>query len=525
MLIKRLHEASQRLDRILTDVLRLHHRRGIRERYITRIEGLLRGLAPMGRATDALLPIVASRGNAMGDWLTILAWASQVKQSRTLSENTIQQLDRALRGIRDIGAPHLFGPREKWDDAWNVHNATDVWDELSSIAAIIHNQTANRPLDLATAQYQTDLCLSRLSQGHCIMVMTYAGEDPLLWYFIGDKYKQISIPWAPVREWYASQLKYAQQLIDLGTFTAALSKLISALALWLDDVFTDIADAGCGSLRFIEDCFNDIPLIEFALRNARLSARMAVGKFEVRMVPALVEPVEVDGVISTTAAIIDHQENLLLAPFEAACFVRAAGLPPAAPLADEGNLELLLSGYDALVVSTHGHSLKFFTDAYFAQLGSSEHPHQISLAALQEAAPDLQLRLILVNACYSGSRSSRNLQTQFRTSDSVAIPNIFLLNRKAVALAGMWKISDTACFTLTHLVGEGLKLGLAPSAALARAIARMRLITRSVVIKILTENLSDLTQVEALRRISDAPESGMFSNPYFTAGFTIHGLL
>ena len=46
LLIKRLQDASHHLDRILSDVLRLHHRRGIRERYITRIEGLLRAFPP-----------------------------------------------------------------------------------------------------------------------------------------------------------------------------------------------------------------------------------------------------------------------------------------------------------------------------------------------------------------------------------------------------------------------------------------------------------------------------------------------
>ncbi len=189
------------------------------------------------------------------------------------------------------------------------------------------------------------------------------------------------------------------------------------------------------------------------------------------------------------------------------------------------DLEDIMGKYDALIVSTHGHSLKFFADAYFAHLGTLEHPHPIGVAALQVAAPNLQLRLALVNTCFSGTRSSRNTQKEFRTSDSVALPNLFLLNRKAIALAGTWKISDTACFTLTHLVGEGLKLGLEPSNAVSRAIAKVRMSTRTSVTSILENGLPESLHAEALRRISGAPEVGMFSNPYFTAGFTVHGLL
>lgn len=527
LLIKRLQDASHHLDRILSDILRLHHRRGIRERYIARIEGLLRALPPIGNTSDVLLPLIATRGNSMGDWLTILKWAGDVSRSRPVLDETVQQLNQVLQGIRQIGAPHLYGFREKADDAWNIFNSSQVWDDLSNIAAILYSQNAGRPLDYATAQHQSALCLSRLKANHCLMLMTYAGETALLWYFIGDQYKRIPIPLESMKEWYGVQLEYAQQFMNRSGFIIALRKLISALAPSLDTVFSEIAGAGCKSVRFIEDCFNDIPLLEFALRNSELCARMAEGEFEIRMVPALIEPMDVKGPLLTTVAIVDHKDDLLLAPYESTTFTQAAGLESAVQMKADGHADLdeLMGKFDTLIVSTHGHSLKFFTDAYFAHLGGPEHPHPIGVAALQIAAPNLQLRLALINTCFSGTRSSRNFQKRFRTSDSVALPNLFLLNRKAIALAGSWKISDTACFTLTHLVGEGLKLGLEPSAAVTRGIAKVRISTQTSVARILKDNLPESLHTEALKRISGAPEVGIFSNPYITAGLTIHGLL
>jgi tetratricopeptide (TPR) repeat protein len=526
-LTQRLTDAARHLDEVLSNVLRLHHRRGIRTRYICRIEGLMRDLPSKGNATDVLLPMLAVRGNAMGDWLTILSWASKVAQSRPASDRLIEKLNRVLLQIRAVGAPHLYGFREKWDDAWSVYNRVELWDELSNIAAMLHFEEIGRPLDLASVEIQSELCRSRLNGGHCLMMMTYAGETALLWYFIRDDYKRVELPLELIKEWHVAQLNYAQQFISQSQFMSELGSLISALAPVLDPVFAEVADAGCKSIRLIEDCFNDVPLIEFALRNSELSARMSEGYFEVRTVPALIECSEDDGPISSTIAIVDPQEDLLLASFEAKAFTQSAGLPPAVLLAkeDASSLEEVLQGYDALVVSTHGHSIKFFSDAYFAQLGTPENPHLLSVRALQVAAPILQLRLALVNTCFSGTRSARNLQTRFRTSDSVALPNLFLLNRRAIALAGSWKSSDTACFVLTYLVGEGLKLGFSPSIALARAIARLRASTRTAVIEILESQLSGRALDEAICRIAGAPETGMFSRPYFTAGLTIHGLL
>ncbi len=112
-----------------------------------------------------------------------------------------------------------------------------------------------------------------------------------------------------------------------------------------------------------------------------------------------------------------------------------------------------------------------------------------------------------------------------RTSDSVAIPNIFLLNRRAVALAGAWKISDTGSFIVAHLIGEGLQCGLEPSKAITSAIAKLPDMTRSAVIVILTDSLPDFVQEKAIPRLELAPKKGMFSHAYFTAGLGVHGLL
>ena len=360
------------------------------------------------------------------------------------------------------------------------------------------------------------------------MMMTYAGENALLWYLIGGHYGRRPISLDVLAAWEAEQFRYAAGEADRSDFTSAIDQLTSAVGPIVDPIFEEVAAAGCQSVRFIQDFASGIPLTMLALRNKDLSERMESGQFEVRLVPAMHGPVPSKSVRSTSvAAIVDQEEDLILAPFEGSALTAAAQLPRPAVIKTEteGNLRELLSGHDILIVSTHGHSLKFFTDAYFAQLGRPGQPHPIRVESLQKAAPDLELSLAVLNTCYSGSASARNYQRRFRTSDAVAIPNLFLLNRRATALAGSWKISDTASFMFASLIGEGLRRELEPSAALASAIARLRKLPKAAAVQILETNLDRDTLKKAVVRLGNAPDDGMFSHPYFTGGLTIHGLL
>jgi tetratricopeptide (TPR) repeat protein len=526
-LTRELQVSAKRLDGLLANVLRLHHRRGLRERYIVRLAELLRHLPSTGVAVDALVPVTATRGNAMADWLAILSWATSLRRDSNFPTNLADELDDILYQIRDLGAPHLFGFREKYDDPWSPGNFGGVWDDFSRLCSRISVLGFPSPLDQAGSSSQASLCELRLAQGHCLMFTTYSGESALLWCFIGENYHRVALPLKPMLRWYLAQIEHAQGSKNRSYFNAEINALIEVLSPLITPLFVGIADARCVSIRYIEDSLRELPLTLFVLRNAELAARMATGDFQVRIVPAMAEQLVDNSPLSAAVAIVDQREDLVLAPFEGAAFCRAAGISPPSSLSanNSESLTSLIGDHEILIVSTHGHSLNFFSDAYFAKLGSPDEQHMISVAALQIAAPDLAVRLAILNTCYSGSRSSRNFQKRFRTSDAVAIPNLFLLNQRAVALAGAWKISDTASFVIAYLVGDALRQGHEPAAAVAMAIARLPAIKRSATVSILADNLPEAVRDKALPRLTTAPEDGMFSHPYFTAGLSLYGLL
>jgi hypothetical protein len=86
-------------------------------------------------------------------------------------------------------------------------------------------------------------------------------------------------------------------------------------------------------------------------------------------------------------------------------------------------------------------------------------------------------------------------------------------------------MSDTASFMFASLVGSGLANQLAPSAALAKAIAELRNLTKPAVLRTLEANLDTTTLANVAERLQKAPDRGMFSNPYFSGGLVMYGLL
>jgi CHAT domain-containing protein len=231
--------------------------------------------------------------------------------------------------------------------------------------------------------------------------------------------------------------------------------------------------------------------------------------------------------MNSAATISDSGDDLLLAAYEGNAFASIASLELTQNIAADSDVDLgeLIGSVDVVVVSTHGHTIELLTDATFGKLGAPEGRHLISVEQLQRSTAELQAKLVILNACHSGSKSYRNSQKSFITSDSVTIPSLFLLNRQAISMGSVWKVSDTASFILSCLVAESLRTGSNPHNAAARAISQLPHMLLSDVLNLLKKHLPEPIYRKASDRLFSAPEQGMFLHPYFTAGLTIYGLL
>ena len=515
--------ASEAFDTVLGVVLRLHHRRGLRERYLPRFESLLRALPDQGRAEDALKPIIACRGNALGDWMALLEWGKAIR--RSMDDAAADQLDTVLDGLRGEGAPHLFGYLEKYDDAWGPGNVVGkLWDRLSRIVTRLDNR-AGPAMAGAALSAMVATCRQRLAEGHCILAVTHAGE-PLLWAFLRDQYWRIPLPSTSREDWNAALTRFGSGQDSRQDFAHALDRQLDSLSAAAAPLMDRIASGGARSARFLQDFGPSPPLTALFMRHPVLQERMRAGEFEVRIVAAIRASDEPEMLTGPVVSVIDQDGDLLLPRHEGLALTRAAGLPPPVLIETAVRQELpeLIGDAQVLMVSTHGTPVSHYTDPYFAKLGGGRK-HPIGISSLQMHGDRLELRLVLLNACYSGSSSARNFQRRFRTSDAVSFPAFSLLNGRAIACASAWRTSDTAGFLFSSMVGEGLGVGLTAAAAVSSAIAGLPALSRADAVARLMLIEDEVDRRSAIDRLANAPADGPFSHPYLSGALTIHSLL
>jgi tetratricopeptide (TPR) repeat protein len=526
-LARLLNDAARHLDYALKDILRLHHRRGVRERFVPRIEGLLGAIPAEGSSEDILSSIISIRANALGDWLSILDWSVAIETNEVGGDDDRKAISSCLLRLRSFGAPHLFGYREKYDDAWNPMPGGNLWDELSAIAAPLERAGVPLPTSSMNLDAKLNLCRARLDEGHAIVAFTHVEEDVILWCLMRERYRSARIPRESFQNWRRAVLGHAAAAIDRTAFDREIRDLFDAIWAVAEPIFNDIADQELSSIRYLQDFSDSLPITGLALRHPKLAERMAKGDFQVRIVPALYAGAEAPLNHPSIVSIVSEADALLLSSCEAPCFAHAIAEASFEALsADPENAQSpAMRDADVILVSTHSSPLAFYTDAYFAKMGSPDGRHPISVERLQRFAPDMNAALVLLNACHSGAGVARNFQQIFRTSDLVTFPALFTLNRRAIVSAGAWKMSDTVSFLHSQLVADALAEGHLPAAALASSIARLPRMSRDEAITYLDriENVS--VRKQSAERLANAPLQGLFSAPYVSGGLAVHGLL
>jgi hypothetical protein len=415
-ILSALSRAVACLDELLAPLNRLHYRRGVRERYVPRFEGLLQALPEQGAVEAVLSPISTIYGGLIADWMAVLDWGAAVALDNPYTPTAQSVLD-LLREIAKQGAPFLYGYREKYDDPWEPAPDRQPWDRFIELASQLTTAGAPPPFAMATAACRAELLGNRLAQGYCITALTFAG-GPALWVLFGTTYRRVPFDFDELRTFVSTRMRYEAGEADRNIFVAALRSLRDRLLSGLRPMFEELLAAGCPGILHLQDSLNTVPMTMLAAEHDGLREGMAAGKFEVRVVPALYprstdEPLQAPHI----SALRDNADDLLLARHEAliaSSLIAGSHLAIFAP----GELESLLEDMgkaEMLIVSTHGTAISRYTDPVFGSLGTELGGHSISVNGIQSTFPWLPYRMAVLNACHAGSGSNRNYQHRFRT--------------------------------------------------------------------------------------------------------------
>lgn len=477
-----LRSAIKSLDAAVGLVEKLHYRRGIRERYVPRIEGLLARLPKSGSAAGIVPVIAATRANRMADWLHFLDWVRTIASK--LSPTEKDELDRLVLRLANHGAPHLYGLRERADDPMSPSGIPDPWRDLAEyVDRTCPRYGVGRPFDHASSKSATELIKRRLAEGYAVLVnMFTAGAKMLL--LIGEQYVFCDLPAVETKAFSNTLLRHRFEPHQKQAMARAAAIYQAALLRSLDPLLSELTAERCKGVIFIPDKMDRTPIGLVMLGNPSIREKMAAGQFEVRTCLALYPAQRHAGPPRTCLGIIEPGSNLHFDRADVESFFEGSGAT--GTLLEKPSWEEFsahMASADSLFLAHHGMSVGIFTDAHFADMAGAGGSSAMSLAALQEVAFRWPHRLVVLGTCHSGGLVNSNYQGTFRTHDLIGFPTVFLLNGQSEVVAASWEILDRFNLVFTTLLALGLD-GVTTAQAVSTALAKL--------FELPAEELSDL---------------------------------
>lgn len=457
-----LRDAVHLIDGLLASAGRLHYRRGIRERYRSRVAHLLQGLPKTGQS-QSILPIIAFlKGNSSSDWLALLDWRSSLPISDTSSELS-HRFDEALRGVAAAGAPVLYGFREKYDEPWSMpwttnektHSSVPLaptipWADLNTaVTEICHAIGDQGPWEVASTRSRSNELLNAIGLSGRILALAFTSAAASIYLISCDRYERIDIPMRQVSELSILFAMHKVEMESAKAFRERLSIFTSNLAEQLATPLNSMCASGVDSLIILpEPIF--FPTMAVLTSHEGVRSRMEKGRLSIRTCPIVHTGKARDGQFQIVSACNVAGDNLKLDDAELANLARI--LSPVTTirntLSDSSNQGPLFEN-DILHIAAHGSPISKLRDAFFTQ--ASDSRPLTNFYQLQWRATQSRSQLVFLNSCFSADTLNWNVMEAFSTSEQIGLSSMFLLNRKAAVIATAWGTFDSAAYIFAQL--------------------------------------------------------------------------
>lgn len=451
--VKNINSAIKYIDQMLLSVDRLHYRRGLRERYIHRIEALLCLLPENGDVSDVISIIAFTRQNQASDWIHILNWASEISSKLTLADKT--ELDVVLNRMANFGVPFLFGYREKYNDPFGGAALPDPWPDFSGFSAkLCSKYELRRPLSDSTMKYSTALIENRLGEGYGVLVSLLSGGMKAL-FLLRGKYYFCKLPKEETEGFHREISKHRQGGVINPKFNTAICKYQKALIEKFKIPLDILSGDEFNGLIFMPDSHDLIPINLVSLGFKPICSKMASGKFEVRTSIVLFEGEPISRPKENIVGLLEQSEDLRFAEAEIKSFFNI--LESDGELLVNPNKDLFykkMKSAEALIVSQHGIPIRLFADPHFANMSGVDTRGVLSFDQVQQVAYQWEHRLVILGLCHSGVNMNRNYQSDFKTHEFAGFPSILLTNRKSAVVASTWSIVDRFGYFLTCIFSK-----------------------------------------------------------------------
>jgi len=468
-----LKEAVEWLFQILDNVLKLHYRRGVRERYVPRIEGLLCKFPEEGDVGNIIPLLAFSRSNQASDWMHILSWYEEISEILTVEDKA--RLDNIIIRLTNFGVPFLYGYREKYNDPFESDLSPDPWPQFNELSLEVCARYGFRePLSSSSLEGGCNLISQRLNEGYGVLVGLLTGGGKAV-FLIGSRYHLCDLPKEETQVFHQELSSHRQGSRINGRLNSSIIGYQSALIESFSVALGELVIKECCGLIYMPDRYDLIPINLVAIGYEGLRSRMEIGDFQVRTCVALYPGKSISPPTDRPLALLEEAPDLRFARAEISSLLNVLQLSGKVledPVREEFYSDICES--DALFIAQHGVPVGLFADPHFANMSGVESRGVLSFDTIQQSVFRWPHRLVILGSCHSGVNVSRNYQNDFKSHELIGFPSIFLLNRKCAVVAGSWAIVDRFGYLFSTLFAKemnGSDVSKAFSIALAKIVS------------------------------------------------------
>jgi hypothetical protein len=292
------------IDGLLDSASRLHYRRGIRARHVRRVRATLAELPPNGSVSDILHAIAFTRCNAMVDWFALLDWCENLFGNFSVPEDLRRRLENTLAEVIALGAPVLYGFREKYDDPLESRDGNEglapvdyarPWYQLNETVADIHRTMGGSwPMEQASCKRVAESIRGLLTTNRAGIFLFHVRDELQVVTLHSERYQRVSVALEPFFKLY---LSLAAQSSGEGSRDATVAHMDQAVSA-LGPAVSAILDATqeCQELvLFPDQLSHSVPFVAAVVGNPhfRERARAGLRLRSCRVLPASVREIAV----------------------------------------------------------------------------------------------------------------------------------------------------------------------------------------------------------------------------------------
>lgn len=525
--ILRMLNAVNLIEHKMTSVIKLYYRRGIRERYVSRLENIILSIPPEEISNNILYIVAFTRSNQTSDWMNLLQWCDTVYKNKDVSSIDSLELEKSVQYVADNGAPFLYGMLEKYDDHHDHHSWR--WDNLTSIINDVSSKH-KIPLPLTpecTKKIYNSLLEYSKSSSLIVSFLSISGKLML----INDgKYEFVTLDESIFLNHIEMIQKYKRNELGSNTFARGVEKTQNYIFDLISNFIVDSDECDKNALVYFPDKYDYFPISSCFFKNESLRNKMIQGEYTIKSVPVMFLGNESQRSCSASKVLgICDDYTLKLSKREIQNFVENLNISEIQLIEQDDNVkfEKEILDSDILHITTHGTPLDFYCDPNHASLGDS---HVINTHSIQTKLYKLNYKLVLLNSCHSSSSLNRrqiNLTApnsklnQIRSYDTFTLPSIFLINRTASCIASSWKTFDKFSYVLSHRISMNMVRFDDYEKSFSASLAELVSVTGSSLCCI----LDDKVEEQKIMLDSNISTIQMLKHPYAYSTYQFFSLL